>query len=75
MNISKAMKICHDNNVKVYPKGELININVYKFYIYRNDFKINKSITVRPKQKDGFKELNEAIEKTYIFYAKKLCNE
>lgn len=61
MDINKAMQICIKNNVKVYPLNG---------YVYASGF------TDEPKKFDNKpvnnKDLNDALTKTYIFYAKKL---
>lgn len=60
-DINKAMQICHKNGVKVYPiPGFYIEVSAPG----SKPKKIDKKLTQ--------KEVNEAITKTYIYYAKKL---
>lgn len=64
MDINKAMSICFKNDIKVYP---VIQNRKQKVAV---SFK-NKQIKLFDKVLSG-KDLNEALVKTYIFYAKKL---
>ena len=86
MTIYEAVKICHQNKIFIYPRLTLVNDNMYHAYIYTSEtpdsayksdadhVKINKKINVLPraKNKQGFKDLNEAVKKTYLFYAEKV---
>jgi ABC-type multidrug transport system fused ATPase/permease subunit len=61
MDISNAMALCLRNQIKIYPS---------KGYIFvertgKQTIKYNKRLT-------SSKEINEAVTKTYIYYAKKL---
>lgn len=64
MEINDAMSICFKNKIKVYP---VIENRRQKVAV---SFK-NKQIKMFDKVLSG-KDLNEALVKTYIFYAKKL---
>ena len=66
MNINDAMCICFKNKLIVYP---IIEKPGWKVEV--NDQK-NKKITIYKKIIKSSKDLNEAITKTYIFWAKKL---
>lgn len=64
MDINKAMQICFKNKIKIYP-------NYYKLY---KSFRIvvNYNGKEKPIKKDVKpSEINNAIIKTYKFYAKK----
>lgn len=88
MNLNEAMNICHKNKVFIYPRLEFINSGVFYACVYisnepdsnnkniNNHNKIDKRILVSPSKKDnkGFQELNEALSKTYIFYANKILS-
>lgn len=65
MDINDAMKICFKNNVKVYP---FYNKTIRMWNVVVDIDGQAKKIPKDLKQK----ELNNAIKKTYIFYAKKL---
>ena len=79
MNIGKAMQICHKNNIHIYPIGEFKSNTMFVFYVSVNGKKIPvkepKKIIVRTKQNKPYKELNDAITKSYIFYAKKIVKK
>lgn len=61
MDINKAMQVCIKNNVKVYPLNG---------YVYVSGFTdVPKKFDNKPVNN---KDLNDALTKTYIFYAKKL---
>lgn len=66
MEIAEAMYICIKNNIKVYPI-----IVGYKFKI---EVSINGNIKLYDKILTS-KEVNKAMTKTYIFYAKKFFNK
>lgn len=63
MRIDLAIKKCLDNGVKVYPVN-----NQHRMYIEAD---INGKTKRFPKQVTD-KELNEALTKTYQYYAQKL---
>ena len=85
MTVSKAIQICHKNKLYIYPRLSFISNGLFHAYIYvsntpdhenkkQNEHKkIDKRISVNPKAKEreGFKELNNSISKTYVYYAKK----
>lgn len=64
MEINDAMNICFKNKIKVYP---VIENRRQKVAVSFNDKKPKVFDTVV-----SGKELNEALTKTYIFYANKL---
>ena len=72
MQIYKAMQICLNNNIKISPKGKYMSSSLYLYEILVNGKELNKKIKVKPKQKDGYKDLNEALTNTYIYYAEKI---
>lgn len=69
MNISEAMSLCHKNNIKVYgvnKKGKL--------FVQVED-SITKKITPSSKNHSTMIKLNEAVSKTYFYFAEKLVNK
>ena len=75
MDINKAMKICIDNGIKAYvipSKEKIFKIGLYnekedKTKIFNTDSKGNKIVS------DD--KANEAVTKTYIYYAKKITSQ
>ena len=61
MDISKAMSLCIENGIKVYP---------LRGYIFVEQ-KGKQTIKYEKRLTDN-KEISEAVEKTYIYKAKKL---
>jgi len=61
MDINKAMSICINKDIKVYPENG---------YVYVSGIEDEpKKFNLKP---SNSKKLNEALEKTYIFYANKV---
>jgi len=65
MNINKAMGICFKNNIKIYPTYNK------SFRSWSIVLDINGNKNKIPKQIQQ-KEVNDAITKSYIYYANKL---
>jgi len=68
MDVTKAIKICFDNKIAVYP------------VIFNKKHKIEYSINGIPKKRydkilTTSKSVDEAMSKTYIFLAEKLNSE
>lgn len=64
MEINKAMSLCLKNGIKVYP----VQINRKKIFIESDK---NGKVTRYKKVLDNIKDINKAIESTYIFLAEK----
>jgi hypothetical protein len=71
MGISDYMKICHDRGVKIYP----IYSNIYSSNCFLIQVNNNGKITTYEKKLRLSKEINDALQKTYVFIAKKLLQK
>ena len=61
MDINEAMRVCFKNNIKVYPHKR-------KIYVAE----LNKPTIVYQKELTNPKDINNAMELTYIYHAKKM---
>jgi len=66
MQVHKALHICNSNDIKVYP---IISNSKFKVEVD------NKGEIITYDKTLTAKELNVAIKKTLIFYAKKINNK
>tara|TARA_R110002012_G_scaffold321835_1_gene551705 strand:+ start:2608 stop:2802 length:195 start_codon:yes stop_codon:yes gene_type:complete len=61
MDVNDAMRVCFKNNIKVYPHKRKIHVA-----------ELNKPTIVYEKELTSPKDINKAMELTYIYHAKKI---
>lgn len=65
MEVHEAMFICFKNKIKCYPVKTVLGWKI-EYVINNNKYKFDKIV-------NSDKDKNKAMEKTYIFLAKKYC--